>query len=391
MYDFTTHHDRSQAGSYKWNGAKKLDPCFSSEYVPLSVADMELATAPEIVAGLKHYLDTQILGYAGPTQGYYEAVQEWMRKRHSFDIEREEIINTTGVVSAFYNAVRVFTHKGDGVIIMPPVYYPFYKAIEAAGCTLISCPLQECEGRYGIDFGHLEECAKRSDAKVILFCSPHNPVGRVWTRGELERLGEIALRNNLILLSDEIHADLCMPGHRHCVLQTLSEELAQRCLTLTSATKSFNLAGLALSNIIIRNRDLREQFKAGLQAIAAHPFSGPAYEATRLAYSEAGAWLDAVIGLVHSNYQILVQFIAQHLPQLRVFPLEGTYLVWVDERALGLDHEALEAMHLGAHLYLDEGYIFGEVGRGFSRINLAVPSDILVGALHRLELAVRAL
>ncbi|MFA5624475.1 MAG: PatB family C-S lyase [Bradymonadales bacterium] len=391
MYDFTTHYDRSDLGSYKWEAAKKLNHHFDPTCIPLSVADMEFATAPEIVEGLKSYLDTVILGYAAPTKAYKEAVQNWMLSRHQFALELDEIVNTSGVVQALFNAVRSLTEEGDGVIIMPPVYYPFFRAVEASHRKVLRCPLIAGQERFEIDFDKFEQLAASGEAKALMFCSPHNPVSRVWTREELKRLEAIILKYDLLLLSDEIHADLCMPGHKHCVFASLSPELAQRSVTFLAATKSFNIAGLTLSSIIIKNAELREKFKAGLQAVALHSISGIAYEATRLAYTRAEPWLDAVIEIVYHNYKVFKRFIQERLPQLKLYPLEGSYLALLEERVLGLDKEALETMHIKAQLYLDEGYIFGEEGTGFSRFNLAVPTDVIEAALLRLELGIKEL
>lgn len=385
-YDFETKVDRKGQGSLKWEDMYSKKPDVSPEVVPFSVADMEFLHPPQLIDGLCKHIKETILGYTGPTDEFKDSVVNWMKNRHNFDIEKEWIVNTAGVVPAFFNAIKEFTEEGDGVIITSPVYYPFYNAIKLQNRNIVDCPLVNNDGYYTMDFDLFEEIAKKEENKVFLFCSPHNPVGRVWKREELERLAEIIIENDILLLSDEIHADLIMPGYEHIVSQTISEELAERTITLTAPSKSFNVAGMGLSNIIIKNEDLRKRFIEGLNSIAGMPFTAVGYKACEIVYNECEDWLDECISVVDTNQKLVKKFFEENYPKITAPLVEGTYLQWIDFRALGLTPEELEDMMINeAELFLNEGYIFGENGEGFERINLAAPTHIIQEALDRLD------
>src|SRR5665647_81554 len=256
-YDFETIIDRRSTGSGKWDQMIRCNPDVSRGVVPFSVADMELKNPPEITEGLKKYIDSTILGYTQPTDSYLNAVCDWMKRRHGWVVKRDWIIGSPGVVNALFLAVKAFTNQGDGIIIQTPVYYPFYAAIERNQRALVKNPLIYTGSNYFIDYDDLERKAHDPKNKVLLFCSPHNPVGRVWTPEELTRVGEICLRNNVLIISDEIHFDLIMPGHKHTVFANVSEDLANNTIVCTSPSKTFNLAGMQTSNIIIPNEIIR--------------------------------------------------------------------------------------------------------------------------------------
>jgi aminotransferase/cystathionine beta-lyase len=386
MYDFTSRVERSGVGSDKWDEMKKKNPAVGGDIVPLSVADMEFKTAPEIAGGLKDCLDKLVLGYAGPTAAYYEAVRFWMKSRHAWDIQDGWIVNSGGVVAALYNCVKAFTDPGDGVIVMPPVYYPFFMAVERNKREVAANKLLIRNGRYEIDFDDLEEKAARPRNKLLLLCSPHNPVGRVWEAAELRRLGDICLRHGLKIVSDEVHFDLVMPGFSHTVFAALGEDYALNTITCTAPSKTFNLAGMRSSNIIIPNGELRRRYLEEL----GRSMSGPAlnilgYRACEIAYTRCGAWLDELITVIDNNRKTVEEFMAREIPGIGVFPLEGTYLQWWDCRALGMEYRELESFMIHkAQLFLNEGYVFGEEGRGYERINLACPAPVLRAALERL-------
>lgn len=268
-YDFTTRVNRQGQGSYKWEDMYSKKSDVSEGVVPLSVADMEFHHPKKLIDGLCDHLRKAILGYTGATHAYREAVVNWMKKRHNFEIEKDWIVNTAGVVPAFFNAIRKFTKEGDGIIVMSPVYYPFYNAINLQNRKLVDCPLIEKNGYYTIDYELFDELSKTN--KVLLFCSPHNPVGRVWKKEELQKLANIIKKNNVLLLCDEIHFDLIMPGYEHTVFQTIDEEISNNMVTFTAPSKSFNIAGMGMSNIIIKNEKLREQFIEGIKTISANP------------------------------------------------------------------------------------------------------------------------
>jgi aminotransferase/cystathionine beta-lyase len=357
--------------------------------IPLSVADMEFKMAPEITAGLREYLQDLVLGYAGPTEAYYNAVSGWMKNRHGWDIKPEWIVNSNGVVAAFFNAVKALAAPGEGVIIMPPVYYPFFMAIERNKRRVVMNNLRIQNGRYEIDFEDLEKKAADPRNKVLLFCSPHNPVGRVWEAAELKRIGDICLEHQVAIVSDEIHFDLIMPGFKHTVFASLGEAYAQNLITCTAPSKTFNLAGMQSSNIIIQNKELMAKYLDELSHNMGRPsLNILGYKACEIAYTQCAPWLDELITVIDANKKMVEDFMGRRIPRIKVFNLEGTYLQWWDCRELGMGHEELEKfMIFEALLFLDEGYLFGESGRGYERINLACPAVVLEAALERLERA----
>lgn len=387
-YDFTTKVNRRDQGSEKWNEMYKKKPDVSDDVVPMSVADMELKNPPEIIEGLKNYLNDVILGYTMPNEAYYEAVINWMKKRHNFEIEKEWIVNTPGVVPAFFNAIRSFSKEGDGIVIMSPVYYPFFKAIESQKRNVVDCPLINEDGYYTIDFEKFDELTQNPKNKILLFCSPHNPVGRVWKKEELEKLKEIIIKNGVLLLADEIHNDLIMPGYEHIVFQNIDERLADRAITFTAPTKTFNLAGMTISNIIIKNREIREVFLRGLNNISVECMTVLGYKACEIGYTQCENWLEECISLIDTNQKIVNNFFKEKYPSIKASLIEGTYLQWIDFRALGFNKSELEDFMINkAEWFLNEGYVFGKNGEGYERLNLALPTKELEKALYRLDKA----
>jgi aminotransferase/cystathionine beta-lyase len=384
-YDFKTIVDRRSTGSGKWDQMIRCNPDVSRGVVPFSVADMEFKNPPEITEGLKEYIDSTILGYTQPTDSYLNAVCNWMKRRHGWVVKRDWIIGSPGVVNALFLAVKAFTNQGDGIIIQTPVYYPFNAAIERNQRTLVKNPLIYTGSNYIIDYDDLERKAHDPKNKVLMFCSPHNPVGRVWTPEELTRVGEICLRNNVLIISDEIHFDLIMPGHKHTVFANVSEDLANNTIVCTSPSKTFNLAGMQTSNIIIPNEKIRNAYLREMASNGSYSLNILGYKACEIAYTECEEWLDQLLELIFNNHLELKQFIEKNIPVIKVIELEGTYLQWMDFRALGLDkHELENLMHFKAELFFDEGYIFGEEGAGFERMNLACPLEIMIDGLKRL-------
>lgn len=390
-YDFESLVDRRNLGSAKWMDMINKNPLVSADVVPLSVADMEFKHPRKLIEALKTYLDTSILGYTMADDNFYEAVIAWLKRRHNFKVEKEWIVNTSGVVPAFFNAIRNLSDENNGVIVFSPVYYPFYKAINNQKRRLVDCPLINNKGHYEIDFDLFDKQACKKENKILLFCSPHNPVGRVWSKKELEALADIIIKNDLILLSDEIHSDLIMKGFKHTVFQTISEELSQRTITMTAPSKSFNLAGMGLSNIIIKNEKLREKFKEGLMNTGQVPLTALSYKACEIAYNQCEDWLDECISVIDKNQRLVHDFFKNFYPQIKACLIEGTYLQWIDFRGLNIDYKELEKfMVCEAELFLDEGYIFGDNGKGFERMNLAVPSKVIENSLKRLDRALKA-
>ena len=387
-YDFETVVNRKNTGSAKWEGMKSLNPNVSEGIIPLSVADMELKNPPEIIKGLQEYLEDSILGYSTATEGYLDAVTNWTKRRHGWETKPEWLINTPGVVNAFFQAVKAFTNKGDGVIVMTPVYYPFYMAVEKNERNIVRNPLiLNEEGKYEIDFDDLREKAKISTNKLLILSNPHNPVGRVWTEDELRKVGEICLENNVLVVSDEIHCDLIMPGYKHTTFANICEEFADNTITCISPSKTFNIAGMQSSNIFIKNEKLREKYLEELLKTA--QFNGLnilGFKATEIAYTQCDEWLNQLIELIDTNRKVLTEFIETNIPQIKVINMEGTYLQWIDCRGLGIDYKELERINIfEAELFTDEGYIFGEEGIGFERLNLACPTSVIMDALERFK------
>jgi len=384
-YDFETVVDRTGTGSVKWELMRSAVPEVPAGIAPFSVADLDLPMAPEILAGLREHLQDAVLGYTVATDDYWNAVTDWFRDRHGWSVDREHIVLAPGVVPAFYTAVRAVTAPGDGVIVQTPAYYPFFGAIENNDRVVVRNPLVVRGGRWRIDLDDLARKAADPRTTALLLCSPHNPTGRVWEHDELEAVRRIACDNDLTVISDEIHFDLLMPGAEHTVFSTLGEDAASRTIVCTAPSKTFNLAGMATSNIVIPDRGLRERYAAEQRRTGFFTLNALGFQACRLAYTKAGGWLDGLIELVHGNHRLVRSFLAERMPEVTVFDLEGTYLQWMDFRALGLPHEELRRIHeQEALVFFDEGAMFGPEGEGFERMNLAAPRHAIEAALERL-------
>lgn len=385
MYDFDTVVNRSTQGALKWEGLKKEE--IEQGIIPYSVADMEFKTPPEIVEGLKKHLDSDILGYTGPTEEYFQAVCSFMKKHHGIEVSKEQILTTPGVVVALYYAVEAFTEREDEVVILTPVYYPFSMVIEQQKRTIVGSELRYSKGKYEIDFEDLEKKLSSSKAKLMIFCSPHNPVGRVWTKEEVNRVVELCHTHHVFLISDEIHMDLMMPSHKH-YSASLVEEYKANLMLCTSCSKTFNLAGMQVSNIMVFDEERRQRLNDVLQFHHVGTLNNLAYEACILAYTKSEKWLEALLVKLNENRLLVKNYIEKNLPMIQVVELEGTYLQWLDLRKLNLSKEELEKRMIAHSLYFDEGYVFGKGGIGFERINLACPTPKIQEMLERLKEAV---
>lgn len=384
QYDFETPINRSKMASAKWEKMKECNPSVSEDIFPFSVADADLPLAPEIKEGLKDYIDQTVLGYTIVSPDYLRAVKEWNKTKHHFELDTDWILTTPGVVPALHLAVRAYTEPGDSVVIMTPIYPPFYNAVTSQDRHLSEVPLLKEGTHYSIDFEQLERTVSDPKVTLLLFCSPHNPVGRVWTKEELTRVAEICIANGVKIVSDEIHYDLVMPGHEHTVFAAINDTVAEHVVVCTSASKTFNIAGLQTAAVIIPNEYMRERFFTEMDRIGYHGANMIGLKATELAYTKGSDWLDGFKDLIAHNAEVLQQFVTKNLPKATAFPLEGTYLQWIDLRPY-TDLEALEdtLTHKG-NLFFNEGYHFGESGKGYERINLACPTALLVKALDRL-------
>lgn len=358
---------------------KNLDPSI----VPLSVADMEFRSPPAIVQALEEFARSGLWGYAGWGDRYYNAIRSWASQRHNWEVQRDWIVRTTGVIHGINAAVRAFTQPGDGIVIQTPVYPPFYRAVRENGRTLLESPLKLVDGHYEMDFDDLEEKLSRPTTTAMILCSPHNPVGRVWTRAELQRLGDLCLTHGVFMISDEIHCDLCQPDHPHTVYASLGEEYAKHCVIGMSASKTFSLAGLACGNILVPDPDNQAKLVAEVARSGAYSDSAFGTLALEVGFEQCASWVDELVEYLGGNYRCLVEFMAQHFPQVWIAPLEGTYLAWLDFSSFGMEDAALaQFLEQEAKLYLSHGINYG--GAGFMRMNLACSRSVLQSALDRL-------
>jgi len=391
-FDFDRVIERRGTSSLKWDFPERftgLPTAKARELLPLWVADMDFPAPPAVVEALGKRLEHGIFGYTLEPRGYFQAVIDWMGRRHGWEIHRSWMIPCPGVVPTVSLAVLAFTLPGERVVLQPPVYYPFRSCVESVGRHVAENPLLLEGGRYCLNLEGLERLLDRR-TRLLVLCSPHNPVGRVWDREELEGLVALCRRKGVIIVSDEIHHDLVLGGHRHTPTAAVSEAAAEITVTLTSATKSFNLAGLGGSFAIAANRELRRRIRIvgdGLWSSVANVFAAEAAEA---AYRHGEPWLEALLHYVEGNYHFLVEYLGKRLQTARVIPLEGTYLAWVDLRGLGLsDAELRQRILERGQVWLDDGPMFGTGGEGFQRINLACPRAILEQALERMTAALR--
>lgn len=361
-----------------------------ADVLPLWVADMDFAVPQEVICALEKRVQHGIFGYSECGDSYFEALSGWMRTHHGYEVRQDWLVKTPGVVFALAMAVRALTKEGDAVLIQQPVYYPFGEVIKDNGRVPVDSPLVLDAGHYRMDFEDLEKKIKEQHVRLMLLCSPHNPVGRVWTEEELRTLAEICLRYGVWIVSDEIHADFVFEG-RHHMLASLGEELEQRTITCTSASKTFNLAGLQTANIFIPNPRVRRLFQKEIAAAGYSQLNALGLVATEAAYRYGGPWYEQLLVYLRKNLAFLENFVEKHLPGVQVIRPEGTYLVWMDFRGLGLTEPELEHFIVKeAKLWLDAGAVFGAAGEGFERINIACPRSTLRQALEQLAQALAA-
>lgn len=386
VYDFDKVVDRRNTDCLKYDFAVQRGR--PADVLPLWVADMDFPVAAEITRALEERCRHGIFGYSEAGDAYFAAVQDWYARHFDWQVQREWLTKTPGVVFALAMAVKAYTGPGDAVLIQRPVYYPFSEVIEDNGRRLADSPLVLRGGRYEMDFEDLERQIVEQKVKLMLLCSPHNPVGRVWTQEELRRVGDICLRHQVIVLSDEIHADFCWDGHQHTVFAKLGEAYANHCIVCTAPSKTFNIAGLQASNIFIPNLQLCRAFRKQVNAAGYSQLNALALAACEAAYAGGEEWLRQVKKYIRANIAFVKNYLAQHLPQIKLIEPEGTYLLWLDCSALGMTAAQREQwLWHKARLWLDSGSIFGAAGEGFERINVACPRTTLRQALEQLRLA----
>lgn len=376
-YDFDKTIDRRATNSYKWDSAPE-------GMLPMWVADMDFRTAPAIIDALQKRVAHGIFGYTRVPDAYYDAVTSWFSRRHGWDIDREWIIYTSGVVPAVSAVIKALTVPGDKVIVQTPVYNCFFSSIRNNGCEIVSNPLRRTADTYEMDFDALERCAADPRAKVMLLCNPHNPAGRVWTPDELTRLGNICLRNGVTVVADEIHCELVYQGFKYTPLASLSDAFLHRSVTCVSPSKAFNIAGLQIANIVAFDNDLRSRIDKAIninEVCDVNPFG---VAATIAAYNEGEEWLNQLVDYLHGNYEAMAEFCRRELPEFPITRLEGTYLVWMDCSSLGMPSDALEhALLDDARLWLNAGTMYGAEGEGYMRWNIACPRSVMLDGLNR--------
>ena len=381
-YNFDEVIDRRGSDSLK---LEALLPRWGREdLIPMWVADMDFRTPPFIIDSVKKRIECEIFGYTEKPNTWYQSIINWQKKRHQLAITKEMISFIPGVVPAIVMAIEAFTKVGEQVLIQPPVYYPFAAAICNTGRKVITNPLLLGNLQYYIDFDDFEKKVKT--CKLFIFCNPHNPGGRVWSKEELEKLAAICLKYQVLMISDEIHADLTLPSYKHISLASLSEEIAMNTVTFSSASKTFNMAGLASAYAIIPNPQVRQKFldkTVGYMLTDGNIF---AFQTTVAAYEQGEEWLNQLLAYVQGNIDFLTQYIDQYLPKVKYLVPQASYLVFLDFRALGLSQKELVSFCTNkAHLALADGSVFGEEGKGFMRINLASPRSIIEKALEQLK------
>ncbi len=398
-YDFDTVVDRRGTSSLKWDYEEMFVPSSkvsarmpsARALLPLWVADMDFVAPPEIMDALRRRVEHGVFGYTLEPDSWFEAAADWVRLRHSWALQREWMLASPGVIPSLVVALLALTQPGDGVVIQPPVYYPFALRVRAHGRRVVENPLRLSGTRWDMDLDGLERLLEDETTRMVVLCSPHNPVGRVWDRGTLARLAAACARRNVIIVSDEIHCDLVMPGHRHQPIASVSDEAATGSVTLMAASKTFNLAGLGGSLTIIPDPGLRQRFQTVQRGIVGGAANAVTVTATEAAWRHGGPWLDQLLLYLSGNYRFLVRALAEKLPAVRAFPLEGTCLPLLDMRALHLPDDAIRERLLGAaRVWLDEGSMFGTGGEGFQRINIGCPRSVLAEAIDRMAQAFSA-
>ena len=396
-YDFDQVCNRKNTDCLKWD---MMEPIFGSgDLIPLWVADMDLPVAKPIIDALKKRVEHPFYGYSQAGTSVLNSVVERMKRKFNWNIKPEWIVFTPGVVPALHVAVRSLTHPGDEVILQEPTYHPFFPVVVNSGCKIVNNGLKMNNNRYEMDYKGLEEkfhsksrsFQEAGRIKTIIFCNPHNPIGRLWKRDEIIKMGEIAINNGAVVISDEIHCEILFKDQKHTPFASISKKFEQNSIVCMSPSKTFNLAGLEVSTIIIPNKKLRDNFINTRSGIVPNP-NLFGYIALEAAYNHGDEWLEQVLDYLQKNLDYLKQYLENKIPNIRVVDPEGTYLIWLDCRDLGMDNQTLSNfMKKKAKVGLEDGFIFGESGSGFMRMNIACSRSVLHEALNRIENAIDTL
>ncbi len=388
--DFDVYVERRGTDCAKYDAAAEHG--YREDILPLWVADMDFQAPACVLDALHKAVDHGIFGYSIQNKGYFPALKAWFSRNFGWELQPEWLVQTPGVVFALSAAVRAITAPGDNVLVLPPVYYPFYRVIQDNGRNIVKSQLRYENGRYTMDFADIEEKLVQSNIKALIFCSPHNPVGRVWTLEELQKLGGICQKHGVTVISDEIHCDFAFPEHPHTPFVKACPEMAEATIVCTAPSKTFNLAGLQVSDIFIPGAKLRSRFQKEMDIVAYHGVNRLGAVATLAAYEGGQQWLDECKAYMRKNLDFVRRFLETRIPEIKLVEPEGTYLAWLDCSGLGLSKEELDELVVGkANLWLDTGSIFGEGAEQFQRVVLACPKATLEQAMEQLEKAVKNL
>ena len=390
MYDFDKVIDRHGTNCLKFDFAKERGK--NGDELSLWVADMDFQVAKPITDALQAQVNHGIYGYTEVKSDYFDIVKNWFKDNFDWEIKKGSLVKTPGVVYAIAMAVKAFTKEGEAVIIQQPVYYPFSEMIIANNRKLVNSPLVLKDGRYEIDFEDFEKKIVENNVKLFILCSPHNPVGRVWSVEELKKIGDICIKHDVVIFSDEIHADFVYEPNKHHVFASLGESYAANSVIATAPSKSFNIAGLQVSNIFIENKKLRDAFRNEIVKSGYSQLNTMGLVAARAAYESGKEWLDEVRAYIKDNLIFFRDYLKENIGELSLIEPEGTYLVWVDFRKLGLSEKQREDLIVNkAKLWIDSGAMFGVDGEGFERFNIACPREYLKMALDSLAKAIKDL
>jgi len=388
-YNFDEIIDRTGYHSAKWDSLKEIFGELSEDIISMWVADMEFKSPKPVIDALRKAIEHGIFGYTSRPESYHQAIIDWMEKKHDWKIKKDWLTYSPGVVPALSIIIRAFTQPGDKVIVQTPVYYPFFQVIENNGCHVVKNPLKFMSKKYFMDYEDLEKRLDDSRVKLLILCSPHNPVGRVWHKEELMMLGEICIEHNVMVISDEIHADILFEGVKHIPFASILPAFALHSITCTAPSKTFNLAGLQTSALIVPNNKNLKIYNNALDTLHLNRNNVFGLVALEAAYREGEEWLEQLLSYLNENLRYLMHYFEEKIPEIQVIKPEGTYLIWLDCRKLGLDVRELNQFMLQkARIALDEGSWFGTEGEGFMRMNIACSRSIIEKALKRIEIAV---
>ncbi|MCL6632260.1 MAG: pyridoxal phosphate-dependent aminotransferase [Alicyclobacillus herbarius] len=385
-YNFDQTINRAGTDCSKWDG---LEERFgTTDALPMWVADMDFQSPEPVLAALRQRIDHGVFGYPLVTKRYLEAAADWYRRRQGWQVQAEWLAHAPGVVPAISILIEALTEPGDGVLVQPPVYYPFMRVIRETGRRIVENPLVLQNGKYVMDFDDLDQKLAHDHVKLVILCSPHNPVGRVWEKDELLRFAEVCARRDVRIIADEIHGDLILPGHKHTPLASLSPFISERTVTCVAPSKTFNLAGLQTALVIAENPQLRQAYVATQRRRSQAGANVLGLVAAEAAYRHGDDWLDELLAYLEGNVNLLVKAVAEDMPGVSVIRPQGTYLVWMDFRELGLSTQELDKFCLTeARIAFDEGHIFGTGGAGFMRMNIGCPRSLVEEAVTRLRRA----